>query len=55
MRGPKPLLLVTLPEMPFWEVLVPFRAEPVGNVGRNPLRFESIEKKDKAEETMTGR
>jgi hypothetical protein len=36
--GPKPLLFGTLPEMPFWEVLVPFPAEPVEDVGRNPLR-----------------
>ena len=38
MRGNKPLLFVTLPEMPFWKVVVPFPAEPVENVGSNPLR-----------------
>ena len=37
-RDNRPLLFVTLPEMPFRKVVVPFSAEPVENVGRNPLR-----------------
>jgi hypothetical protein len=37
-RGYEPLLFVTLPEMPYRKVVVPFSAEPVENVGRNPLR-----------------
>jgi hypothetical protein len=37
-RGPKPLVFGTLPEMPFWKDYVPFSAEPVILVGSNPLR-----------------
>ncbi|UCE91131.1 MAG: hypothetical protein JSV90_06835 [Methanobacteriota archaeon] len=37
MRGPKPLLFVALPEMPFWKVDVPFLAETVVLVGSNPF------------------
>lgn len=37
MRGPNPLLFVTLPETPFWNVIVLPRAEPVILAGSNPI------------------
>jgi len=42
-RGPKPLLFVTLPEMPFWKDYVPLSAEPVEKVGSNLLRSTIVE------------
>jgi len=41
-RGNKPLLFDTLPEMPFWKEYVPFSPEPVILMGSNPLRLESL-------------